>query len=86
MKHVLYIWILCVMVLMCSSCTSECTEESTTKACSSGSDFVIVGDIQSRSFYYGTVVEEPITHTRYIMSKYGGVCPIYNPDGTIHKF
>ena len=32
------------------------------------------------------VLEDTETHTRYIVSHDGGVCPIYNPDGTVHEF
>lgn len=32
------------------------------------------------------VLEDTETHTRYIVSRDGGVCPIYNPDGSIHEF
>lgn len=35
---------------------------------------------------YSKIYEEPVTGTRYLVNYHGGICPIYNYDGTIHKF
>jgi hypothetical protein len=35
---------------------------------------------------YSKIYEEPVTGTRYLVNYHGGICPIYDYDGTIHKF
>ena len=94
MKHILYIWILCMMVLMCSACTHECTgetENTKNESCERNPDkdqsLVFIERVSFRSgSYVAIIVEETTTHTRYIWPCGGSMCPIYNPDGTIHKF
>lgn len=99
MKHILYIWILCTMVLMCSACTSECTgevkpDQPKKSFCSNVSrnqdskpqEVHVIYQIRYVGGYYGAVLEDPVTHTRYIVGDGGGVCPIYDAGGSIHQF